>query len=83
MYDLQVIISMNNRTTVRSAVSTRDCSFNASRGGYVLHSARARDTIFLSGVPAQAFKEFLATNPSQAKINTRIESIYTKYQSSI
>lgn len=83
MYCLEVIHSINSRRPVKTAVATRDCSSQASRGGYVLHSASARDTVFISGTLAIAFKKFLAGKPTQAQINAKIERIYTNYQESV
>lgn len=83
MYSLDVIISMNNRPQRKSAVANRDCSYQASRKGYVLHSASARDTVFISGSAAITFKKFLSGSPSQKSINRKIESIYAKYQASL
>lgn len=82
MYCLEVIHSINNRKPVKSAVAERDCSFVASRGGIVLHSARARDTVFVHPGPRAkrilARLNKLASDPAKRqKLNLYIEKIYS------
>ena len=83
MYCLEVIHSINNRKSVKSAVAERDCSFVRSRGGIVLHSARARDTVFIhpgryaDGVLARLNK--LARKPGNRQaLNLYIENLYNR-----
>lgn len=83
MYCLEVIHSINNRKPVKSAVDTRDCSFVASRGGIVLHSARARDTVFVHPGPRAkrvlARLNKLASDPAKRqKLNLYIENLYNQ-----
>ena len=83
MYCLEVIHAINNRKAVKTAVAERDCSFVSSRGGIVLHSARARDTVFIhpgryaNAVLAKLNK--LASNKSDRQaLNLYIENLYRR-----
>jgi hypothetical protein len=83
MYCLQVIKSINNRPAKKSSVDSRDCSFVASRGGIVLHSARARDTVFIHpGRYAQAvlakLNKLASSKRNRQALNLYIENLYRR-----
>jgi hypothetical protein len=80
MYSLHTIHAINAKAATAPKAETdvtRHCSFHASRGGVVLHSARTRSTGFLSsGTAATTFlAEWHATN-SAVKRDAVVESYF-------
>jgi hypothetical protein len=80
MYSLHVIHQINAKAATAPKAetdATRRCSFHASRGGVVLHSARTRSTGFLSaGTKATTFlAEWHATN-SAVKRDAVVEAYF-------
>ena len=79
MYSLDTIKSLNAKAATAPAVeteTTRHCSFVRSSQGVVLHSARQRSTVFLSGNDAAKFLRMAARNRSPARRDALIESYF-------
>jgi hypothetical protein len=58
MFDLATIHRLNEQAATQrpfETETTRHCSICRSHAGVVLHSAKQRSTVFLSGSPAKRF----------------------------
>jgi len=80
MYCLEVIHSINERAARKGRAprqQSRDCSFNVTSRGIILHSASHRDTTFLSGLAADKFVARVK-GLQQSAVNSIIESICSK-----
>lgn len=74
MYSLEVIVSTNAKAARRPEDPwSRACSFAASRGGVVIHSARRRSTAFIED-PVEARKFLRQARPLQKKAFRRHDS---------
>jgi len=83
MYCLEVIHDINSKATkraIKSAVQTRDCSYQVSKRGIVIHSAKCRDTVFIqAGERADWFLRIVRRYEAvknQAAVNNFIERTY-------
>jgi hypothetical protein len=76
MHSLEVIKSMNNRPVAQHETeTTRHCSYTKSAQGVVLHSAKQRSTVFLSGADATRFIGW-AKNCTVSGLDRLIESYF-------
>ncbi len=67
MHCIEAIVKMNSRRPARHEDwRSRLCSFAASRGGVVLHSAKLRSTAFLAD-PTEVAKFLRRARPLRAK----------------
>lgn len=80
MYPLETIKSLNEQAATAPAPeteTTRHCSFVRSSQGIVLHSAKQRSTVFLSGNDAAKFLRMAARNRTPFRRDKLIESYFT------
>ena len=80
MYPLETIQKMNEQAATAPAAeteTTRHCSFVRSSQGVVLHSAKQRSTVFLSGNDAAKFLRMAARNRTPLRRDKLIESYFT------
>ena len=80
MYSLDTLKKMNADAVTRATAeteTTRHCSFVRSSQGVVLHSARQRSTVFLSGNDAAKFLRMSARNRTPARRDAIIEAYFT------
>lgn len=78
MYSLDVIRKINNRAArPHETETTRHSSFNETRLGIVLHSAKQRNTVFIkSGRAAKVFLQKIWSTNSADKRDQIIESYF-------
>lgn len=79
MFDLQTIVKMNSTPVKIEDNHNRHCSFSGSVSeGIVLHSAKRRDTVFLSaGARSASFVQgFCRCDSIQADVDALIESFF-------